>query len=216
MARKTNRRKEYKRADHPEQKDERRQLILRAAAEELALVGSSKDFTVNDVAQRAGLAKGTVYLYFKSKRAILIELLGDAVEGLMTDLTVKFSKLPESVNAKQVASTIRDALKISACQRRLPQLLKSLSDKDSGTSDYKYQKRVKPFIERVDAIIVQRLPGLHAGEGRMIIRYGWALLLGLIEIAEHQPKPADIQLNVEQDLKEALTLMIEGYLARSR
>src|SRR5258708_3066975 len=103
MARKTNRRQDYKRADYPEQKDERRQLILPAPGKELGLVGSSADFTVNALAERAGLAKGTVYLYFKSKNAILIELLGDAIEDFLVDIVVKFSKLPEPVNAKQAA-----------------------------------------------------------------------------------------------------------------
>jgi AcrR family transcriptional regulator len=216
MARKKNRQKDYKRADYPEQKDERRKLILRAAAKELGLVGSSADFTVNALAQRAGLAKGTVYLYFKSKSAILIELLGDAVEDFLTDIVVKFTKLPEPVNAKLAASTIRDALKISACERRLPQLLKSRSSKDSGPFQYKYQKRIKPFMERADAVIVSRLHGLRLGEGNKVIRYGWALLMGLSEIADHQPKPAVTPFDVEQELREALTLLIEGYLARSR
>jgi len=216
MARKKNRRKDYKRADHPEQKDERKHLILRAAAEELALVGSGQDFTINALARRAGLAKGTVYLYFKSKSAILIELLGDAVEDFATDIITKFTKLPEPVNAMQAARTIRDSLKNSACKRRLPQLLKSLSDKDSGISHQKYNKRVKPFMKQADAIIVRRLHGLHPGEGRKILLYGWALLLGLSEIAEHKPKSAAVPLNVEQNLREALTLLIEGFLARSR
>jgi AcrR family transcriptional regulator len=216
MARKKNRQKDYKRADYPEQKDERRKLILRAAAKELGLVGSSADFTVNALAQRAGLAKGTVYLYFKSKSAILVELLGDAVEDFLTDIVVKFTKLPEPVNAKLAASTIRDALKISACERRLPQLLKSRSSKDSGPFQYKYQKRIKPFMERADAVIVSRLHGLRLGEGNKVIRYGWALLMGLSEIADHQPKPAVTPFDVEQELREALTLLIEGYLARSR
>jgi AcrR family transcriptional regulator len=216
MARGEKRRKDYKRADHPEQKDERRQLILRAAAEELALVGSGQDFTVDALARRAGLAKGTVYLYFESKSAILIELLGDAVENFATDIITKFTRLPEPVNANHVARAIRDSLRNSAIKRRLPQLLKSLSDKDSGSSHQKYKQRVEPFMKQADAIIVKRVPGLRPGEGRRILRYGWALLLGFSEIAEHQPKRPSVPLNVEQSLKEALTLLIEGFLARAR
>jgi AcrR family transcriptional regulator len=216
MARKKNRRKGCKRADYPEQKDERRQLILRAAAEELALVGSGQDFTINALARRAGLAKGTVYLYFKSKSAILIELLGDAVENFATDTGARLAKLPEPVSAPQVARAIQDSITNSAIKRRLARLLKSLSDKDLGNSHQKYQKRIEPFMRQADAIIVRRLHGLHPGEGRKIIRYGWALLLGLSEIAEHHPKPAAGPLNVEQSLREALTLLIEGFLARSR
>jgi AcrR family transcriptional regulator len=216
MARKKNQRKDYKRADYPEQKDERRQLILRAAAEELTLVGPGQEFTINALARRAGLAKGTVYLYFKSKSAILIELLGDAVENLATDIGTRLAKLPEPVNAGQGARVIRDSLKNSAIKRRLAQLLKSLSDKDLGSSHQKYQKRIKPFVKQVDEIIVGRLHGLHPGDGHKILRYGWALLLGLSEIAEQQPKPGCVPVNVEQNLRESLTLLIEGLLAQSR
>jgi AcrR family transcriptional regulator len=215
MARGKNRRKDYKRADHPEQKDERRQLILRAAAEEIALAGSLEDFTVNALARRAGLAKGTVYLYFKSKSAILIELLGDAVENLALDITTKLGRLPEPAKAGQVARAIRDSLKNSASKRRLAQLLKSLSDKDLGASHQKYQRRIDPFMKQMDAVIVGRLQGLQPGEGLKVIRYGWALLLGLSEIAEH-PKAACVPLNLEESLSEALTLLIEGFLARPR
>jgi AcrR family transcriptional regulator len=216
MARKKNRRKDYKRADYPEQKDERRRLILRAAAEELALVGSGRDFTINALARRAGLAKGTVYLYFKSKSAILIELLGAAVEKLATDISARLTKLPEPVDAGQAARAIQYSLKNSAGKRRLAQLLKCLSDKDLGKSHQKYQKRIEPFINQADAIMVSRLKGLHPGDGSKILRYAWALLSGLTEIAEQHPKPGCDPLNVEQSLREALTLLIEGLLARSR
>lgn len=189
-------------------------MILRAAADELSLVTSVEDFTINLVARRVGLAKGTVYLYYKSKSALLLELLGDAVETLAIDMGTKFGKLPEPVTAKQTARIIQDCLMTSATTRRLPQLLKSLSDKDAIVEHQKFLKRVEPFLNRTDAIITQRLPGLRPGDGRKIIRYGWGLLVGLSEIAEHRPKSPPI--NVEQSLKEALTLIVEGLLVRVR
>jgi hypothetical protein len=71
-------------------------------------------------------------------------------------------------------------------------------------------------MKQADAIIVRRLHGLHPGDGRKIIFYAWALLLGLSEMAEHHPKSEAVAFNVEQSLRDALTLLIEGYLARSR
>ena len=189
-------------------------MILRAAADELSLVTSVEDFTINLVARRVGLAKGTVYLYYKSKSALLLELLGDAVETLAIDMGTRFSKHPEPVTAKQAARIVQDCLMTSTTTRRLPQLLKSLSDKDAGAEHQKFLKRVVPFLNRTDSIITQRLPGLRPGDGRKIIRYGWSLLVGLSEIAEHRPKSPPI--NVEQSLKEALTLIVEGLLLRTR
>jgi AcrR family transcriptional regulator len=208
----------YKRADRPEQKDERRQLILSAAAAELALISSAEDFTISALARRAGLAKGTVYLYFKSKSAILMELLGEAVENLVTDMKERLINLPEPATAASVAGAISDCLKNSATSRRLVRLLKSLSDEDFGQSHQKFQKRIHPLIEQLDEILVRRMPTLRAEDGKQILIYSWALLLGLSEMAErranHLKKPAPPK--VEERLSEGLTLLIEGYLARSR
>jgi AcrR family transcriptional regulator len=215
MAGKNTRRKAYKRADHPEQKDERRLMILRAAADELSLVTSAEDFTINSVARRVGLAKGTVYLYYKSKSALLLELLGGAVENLTIDMGTRFSRLPEPVTAKQTARIVQDCLMNSTTTRRLPQLLKSLSDKDSGAEHQKFLKRVEPFLNRTDTIITQRIPGLRPGDGRKIIRYGWGLLVGLSEMTEHRPK-SPMLINIEESLKDALTLIVEGLILRSR
>ena len=215
MARKNTRRKNYKRADNPEQKDERKLLILRAAADELRLVTTAEDFTINSVARRVGLAKGTVYLYFKSKSELLLELLGDAVETLHMDLNTRFSKHSEPVTAKQAARILQECLMSSANSRRLSLLLRSLSHKEAGDSYQKFQKRVEPLTDQTDAIITQCLPGLRPGDGRKLIRYSWALIVGFSEIAEY--KKADVYpINVEQSLKDALTLIIDSLITRSR
>ncbi len=72
-----------RRADSPEQKTARRQAILRAAAAELARPGGADSFTIEALARKLGLAKGTVYLYFPSKNTLFISLLGDTMEDLL-------------------------------------------------------------------------------------------------------------------------------------
>jgi TetR/AcrR family fatty acid metabolism transcriptional regulator len=42
--------------------------------------------TIDDIAYEAGVAKGTVYLYFKSKNDIYIAALRDGIEGLIRDM----------------------------------------------------------------------------------------------------------------------------------
>jgi AcrR family transcriptional regulator len=208
----------YKRADRPEQKDERRHLILRAAAAELAHIDTARDFTISALAQRAGVAKGTVYLYFNDKGAILRALLADAIEGLLNDICAKVNQLREPVNAPKVAGAIRDSLKNSATSRRLVRLLRGHSE-DPGPAREAFRSRINPLLEQADAAIVRRLPRLRAGEGQEIMSYSWALLLGLSEVAEKQPKPPcpsgkGARMSVDESLGKALTLLIEGYLAR--
>ncbi len=151
-------------------------------------------------------------------------LLGDAVDNLLSDAGARLFKLSEPVNAPKVARAIGNSLKSSATSRRLALLLKSLSDKDSGRSHHKFQQRIDPLMDQVDVIIIGRLTGLRRGDGYRIMRYAWALLLGLTEIAESSPEiksyPGKIRkaapVTEEQSLEEALTLLIEGCLVRSR
>ena len=56
-----------------------RLCLLDAAAEEFARVGYS-DANINTISTSAGFAKGTVYNYFPSKRALLIALIDEAAQ----------------------------------------------------------------------------------------------------------------------------------------
>ena len=62
----------------------RRQQILSAADLVLIDVGV-EDFTIDQVAERANIAKGTVYKYFKSKDEILAEISTKAI-GLLLQI----------------------------------------------------------------------------------------------------------------------------------
>ena len=52
----------------------RRSAILDAALEEFSARGFA-DTRLDDVARRAGVAKGTIYLHFKDKEALFQELI---------------------------------------------------------------------------------------------------------------------------------------------
>jgi AcrR family transcriptional regulator len=64
----------------PQDKEERRHAILEAAGRVL-LASPDRIASVEEVAAAAGLAKGTVYLYFHSKESILLALHEDKVAG---------------------------------------------------------------------------------------------------------------------------------------
>jgi AcrR family transcriptional regulator len=64
-----------------------RQRILDAAIESFETLGYDETTTA-EIARRAGLAIGSVYDYFRDKRAILLEILRDTVEQ-MADVVVQ-------------------------------------------------------------------------------------------------------------------------------
>src|SRR3989449_2198439 len=77
-------------------RDERRAAILAAALEEFAARGFAAT-RLDDVARRAGVAKGTIYLHFRDKeslfqelvRAMLSPIVGVVEAAPMADLPVR-------------------------------------------------------------------------------------------------------------------------------
>ena len=77
-------------------RDERRAAILAAALEEFAARGFAAT-RLDDVARRAGVAKGTIYLHFRDKeslfqelvRAMLSPLVGTIEAAALRDLPIR-------------------------------------------------------------------------------------------------------------------------------
>ncbi len=53
---------------------------------------------VSDVATRAGVADGTIYLYFKNKEEILMAAINSAFEGFMTHARKEIAEIPSPVD----------------------------------------------------------------------------------------------------------------------
>ncbi|HEY2510722.1 MAG TPA: TetR/AcrR family transcriptional regulator [Polyangiaceae bacterium] len=70
---------------------DKRERILRAAIKVFAKSGFF-DARVSEVAKAAGVADGTIYLYFKSKDELLVSLFEDRVERLLTFMREELPK----------------------------------------------------------------------------------------------------------------------------
>ena len=73
------------RAPSPQKTAQTRQSVARAALE-LFLERGYRGTRVSDVASRAGVAKGTVYLHFADKQALFAGVLGDVLDARVTTL----------------------------------------------------------------------------------------------------------------------------------
>jgi AcrR family transcriptional regulator len=83
---------------------ERRQAILAAALDEFSARGFAAT-RLDDVAKRAGVAKGTIYLYFRDKESLFQEL----VRTMLSPLVGTLEAVPKTdVPARAVAQAIAD------------------------------------------------------------------------------------------------------------
>ena len=74
-----------RRATNPSAKEARGQQMLVAAAELLER-WSYSDITMDRIARRAGVAKGTLYLYFRTKEALFLSLYEERLGAWYTEL----------------------------------------------------------------------------------------------------------------------------------
>lgn len=101
-------------ADRRQWKLQRHKEILAAAFEEFAAKGYA-EARLEDVAERAGVAKGTIYLYFKNKKMLFGAVLGGLVHHVFEELepfirTFRGSaeELIRSVLSRQYAEIVKN------------------------------------------------------------------------------------------------------------
>ncbi len=71
----------------PERKTDKRSVITEAAVDVFAEKGFHQA-RVSDIARRAGVADGTIYLYFKNKEDLLLSIFEEKMELLLEQLGV--------------------------------------------------------------------------------------------------------------------------------
>src|SRR5690242_12618598 len=82
----------------------RREAILAAALDEFSAQGFAAT-RLDDVARRAGVAKGTIYLHFRDKEALFQELIRSVLSPFVGTLEIA---LKADVPARAIAAHIAD------------------------------------------------------------------------------------------------------------
>jgi AcrR family transcriptional regulator len=167
-------RETFQRARSETEKRERSREILVKAAELAREVGYEA-FSMASLAKAAGLAKGTLYLYFETKEELFLALYLETLETWRAELEANtkpgmsdeaFCRL--FMNASQTDPIFLD---LSARLTRIIEYnvaVESLS---------RSKRKLRTLIEEVGALLEQRL-GLAAGQGGALLWSLMALLIG--------------------------------------
>lgn len=200
-----------RRALAPQDKSERRAAIV-DAAHALLHRNPSATFPVEALARRAGLAKGTLYLYFRTREEVLLALHERQIHGL-------FDVLQEAL-----ASPAADARSVVAAglghHRAHPEFYplagncRYMLDTNIGADaalafKLGLSQRLATLGERVEALY----PGLAHGEGAALLLNSYALIIGLWQQADtptvlreamKRPELAIFRIDFERQLERAL------------
>ena len=115
----------------PEEQSTKAARLL-ASAGDLLLARGARGFTVADVAKRAHVGKGTVYLYWPTKEDLLVGLVGRGFLGLLDDLIGRIDAQPDLARPSRFCPTMLEVATsqplLAALQRHDDDLLGVLAD----------------------------------------------------------------------------------------
>jgi AcrR family transcriptional regulator len=175
----------FKEEDRDRALSETRRSLLAAAAEEFAREGYH-GANINQISLLAGFAKGTVYNYFDSKRALMQELIQDTAELHLNFIRQRVEQ--EEDAARRLEAFFEAGFDfVIEWQARGRAIVNNLFGPDAGFKEELYRAYL-PMFELVGGEILAR--GLAQGIFRSLDPAGTANLLMLIYLgAASQSSP---------------------------
>ena len=210
-----------KRARAPEAKSKRRAGIITAAAS-LVRQDPRASFSMEALAQAAGLAKGTVYLYFRTREEVLLAIHERYVHELF-DAFEAVLDAPDADASKVLAAGIRyhrerpESYSLAANCRNL---MESKVGVDAAVA---FKLLLGPRIVSIGTRIEALISGIAPGEGAALLLNSYALIIGLwqqadtperLRVAMERPELAMFRLDFERQLAGALADLWDGAARR--
>jgi TetR/AcrR family transcriptional regulator len=207
------------RARREREKEERRQSILQAAREVFFESGFHRA-TVDDVAERAEVSKGTVYLYFESKETILAFLLLEGLCELVGELEQAYaveSSLPADERLRRLGRAYLQFF------QREPNYFRFLMATDRGrfrevVPPQVYQQVLEASIEGLNWAVRAVEQGMQDGlfgccDARQAAAMLLATLNGVLQLMDHPLRREMVGVEREALYEAALEAVIRGLQA---
>ena len=168
------------RARDEQAKAARRKVILKAAATLFERQGCLP--SVAAVASQAGLAKGTVYLYFESKELVFISLLEDEFSRWLDSVIVAVDGC-----AGDWRSVVLEMTRLFRAQRNflnLACLCHTVLEQGEPTAELlAYKKRLAAHMGALGASFAANFPLRPDADVNAMLMQSYALIIGLWQIA---------------------------------
>jgi AcrR family transcriptional regulator len=198
------------------EKEDRKEAIL-AAARDVFFEQGIRRATVDAIADRAGVAKGTVYLYFDTKETIVAHLLLEGLDALGERLAKAYDEtalVSAQARLRRLAAAYRDFFQQEQDYFRL------LMAFDRGH----FQEAVNEQV--YEAILHRSLRGLHwvvravqqgmdsgefaPGDPKQAAGMLWAALNGALILVSHPLRRELLKQEVETLYEGVLETMLRG------
>lgn len=194
-----------KRARDPAQKLARRVQILNAAVD-CYLENPGQLPSAADVAHRSGVAKGTVYLYFKTKEEMFLAVFSDRLEQLLAGFE---SLTPERPLAEQIPQRLMSFFESEPVFLPLASKLHAILEQNlSADSLYKFKRQLCQLLATSGRNLDKKF-AYPAGHSERALLHSYAAVTGLWQMlywpaqlakVRNDPDFAPLQRNFQTEL----------------
>jgi AcrR family transcriptional regulator len=197
-------------------KQARRARILSSAARRFSS-REYHDVSMAAIARAAGLAKGTVYLYFDTKESVFLDLVSSELAAWVADSSARLEETNQNATPADVAKAVASALAERPALIRLIALLHVVLEQNTEREALRaFKIRLLAITEQAAGVFEQALR-LEPGTGTRLVLWMHALTVGLsqmtpqgaqvVALVEQDPALAVFRLDLRTELEAALTLL---------
>jgi AcrR family transcriptional regulator len=206
------------RAIHTEDKFERHHAIL-DATERLLLRAPVRVANMSEVADEAGLAKGTVYLYFASKDELLLALHDRHVDEFFRALIALLART-NPVGIDEIMALTRTHIverpTFLPLATRCFGLLETEVPRQVAIA---FKERMGERLQAASVRLERHFPELSPGRGVALLRHSYALIVGLWQMTANQNELVAGTCNIDSldypsELERALGALWSGTIGR--
>jgi TetR/AcrR family transcriptional regulator len=177
----------HQRAIDAAEKNERRMHILQTAAALFETAGYDQ-ISMSEVAFASGIAKGTVYLYFKTKEELFLALIDVAFGHWFADLQLRLTTIPDCAAPQRIAvftAMLTESIHQQALLLGLLPILHTVLEHNIPyAAALEFKQHLRDHLLQTGAQIETGFNFLRIGQGAELLLTAYAGLIGLQSMAE--------------------------------
>lgn len=214
-----------KRAITDREKKKKRQRILKAA---WAVFEENEGRLplVSRIAKQAGISKGTIYLYFKTKEEIFLNVYIMLLEDWLSSLEQDLRDLGDNADTNTMALLFTSFIVEKPNVMKLGSLVRSVFEESMDHDTLMAAKlTMARLTEAAGKIAARSIPGASEERGGEIVLWIYSLLTGLWQHADRRPEIARqirkqgltvFDLNFKDAAVRAVEALIRGCMDNCR
>lgn len=212
-----------KRAISDEQKEQRRDDIVNAA-KTLFDERTFESIKITDIARKAEVAKGTIFIYFKTKEQLFLELAMKEFESWFNEMNAFLKEYTNGLQRDNPIDELTDFIRYSIKNRltllRLISILHTVLEKNIDLENaIRFKKFLYENILNTGDLLERHMIFLKPGQGPELILSMYTFIVGSQNISELSPTIKEaieingfeiFNVNFEESFIKTLKTYIKG------